>query len=476
MESVSPVYFWTILVYLLLLVWVGIRSSRGVSTQEDFSVAGRRLNTFVLFGTMLATWIGTGSIFGNAEKTYRVGIAAFILPLGSLLGIWVLSLLAGRARSLRQITIQDLLEARYNATARLCGVVALVMAYTTIVSYQYRAAGAVLNLTLPQLSYEHAVIVAAVFIVAYTALAGMLSLAYIGLIQGVTMIVGIALTLPVFFEEAGGLGGMSQTLGSSHMQLFGPIGPLEAAGLVLPPFLLVLGDANMYQRFFSARSAGIAQRAVIWTLGGVAFMELAIIASAWSASALEPDLEIPGRVIAFAARDHLPRALGALLLTTIMAIVLSTAGSYLLAPATAVVRDVYQRFLNPGASERSLVLLLRLTVVFLGIAAYVMSTLSEEFLSVALLAYTIYGAAITPSLVAAFFWKKATAWGAVASIVSGTATTLLWQSFGAESIDAVLPAIAVSVLTLVLVSLAGAPPPREKVEPFFKRRAEGSDV
>jgi SSS family solute:Na+ symporter len=475
--DVSPVYFWTILVYLLILVGVGVRSTLGVSTQEDFSVAGRKLNTFVLFGTMLATWIGTGSIFGNAEKTYAVGIAAFILPLGSIFGIWVLSRLAGRARSMRQITIQDLLETRYNATARLCGVVALVLAYTTIVSYQYRAAGAVLNLTLPQLSYERAVVVVAVFIILYTALAGMLSLAYIGVIQGVTMIFGIALTLPVFFYEAGGLEGMRQTLGASHMEPFGPIGPLAAAGLVLPPFLLVLGDANMYQRFFSARSAGIARRAVIWMLAGVAFMELAIIASAWAASALEPNLEIPGRVIAFAARDHLPRALGALLLTTIMAIVLSTAGSYLLAPATAVVRDVYQRFLNPGASERSLVLLLRLTVVFLGIAAYAMSQLSDEFLSVALLAYTIYGASITPSLVAAFFWRRATARGAVASIVSGTATTLLWQWLGAAGIDAVLPAIAVSVLTLVVVSLAGRPPAPEQVAPFFTpEQGEGSEL
>ena len=472
MGSVSPIYFWTILIYLLVLVWVGIRTSRGVSSQEDFSVAGRRLNTFVLFGTMLATWIGTGSIFGNAEKTYRVGIAAFILPLGSLLGIWVLSRLAGRARSLRQITIQDLLERRYNAAARLCGVVALVIAYTTIVSYQYRAAGAVLNLTLPNLSYEHAVIVAAVFIIAYTALAGMLSLAYIGVIQGVTMIAGIALTLPVFYQEAGGLDGMRAALGASHMQLFGPIGPLEAAGLVLPPFLLVLGDANMFQRFFSARSAGIARRAVIWTLGGVAFMELAIIASAWMASATEPNLAIPGRVIAFAARDHLPRALGALMLTTIMAIVLSTAGSYLLAPATAIVRDVYQRFVSPRASERTLVLMLRAMVVLLGVTAYGMAALSDEFLSVALLAYTIYGAAITPSLVAAFFWKRATARGAVVSIVSGTATTLLWKWFGAAAIDAVLPAIAVSVLTLVVISLAGAPPRREQVEPFFAPEAE----
>ena len=147
----TTIYFWTILVYLVALLWVGFRGSRDVRSQEDFSVAGRRLNTFVLSGTLLATWIGTGSIFGNAEKTYRVGLAALMLPCASLVGIGLLYFLAGRARALQQITIQDLLETRYNATARVFGVVTLVIAYTTIVSYQYRAGGVLLNLAMPGL-------------------------------------------------------------------------------------------------------------------------------------------------------------------------------------------------------------------------------------------------------------------------------------------------------------------------------------
>ena len=112
---------------------VAIRGSRQVASQEDFSVAGRKLSSLVLFGTMLATWIGTGSIFGNAEKTYRVGVAAVIIPLAALAGIVVLYFLAGRARGLRGITVQDLLERRYNATARVFGTVTLVLAYVTIV-------------------------------------------------------------------------------------------------------------------------------------------------------------------------------------------------------------------------------------------------------------------------------------------------------------------------------------------------------
>ena len=464
----TTIYFWVILAYLLVLTLISFKSSRGISTQEDFSVAGRRLSTLVLFGTMLATWIGTGSIFGNAEKTYQVGIAAAVIPIGSLLGILVLSRLAARARGLRGITVQDLLERRYSMPARVFGAVALVVAYTTIVSYQYRAAGAVLNLALPELSYEKAVIIVALFIVVYTALAGMVSIAYIGLVQGITMIVGVTVSLPVFFFRAGGLEGMAQALPASHLDVIGPIGIWEAVGLTLPPFLLVLGDANMYQRFFSARTEGVARKAVIWTLIGVAFMEFAIILTAWTASALEPGLGVPGRVIAIAARNQLPAALGALMLTTIMAIVLSTAGSYLLAPATALVRDIYQRFFKPNASERSLVILLRLFVVILGGAAFYLSTLTDEFLSVALLAYTIYGAAITPSLIAAFFWRRATAPGAVASIVSGTATTLLWKQFGGGSVHEVVPAICVSVLTLIVVSLVTSPPPEDKVAPFFE--------
>ncbi len=454
--------------YLLALVAIGFIGVRKVSTQEDFSVAGRSLNTFVLFGTMLATWIGTGSIFGNAEKTYEVGIAAFIIPVGSLAGIAILSLLAARARGLEQITIQDLLEKRYNAAARVFGVIALVLAYLTIVSYQYRAAGAVLNLVFPELSHNSAVILSAAFIIVYTAVAGMVSIARIGMIQGITIIVGILVTMPVFFYRAGGLEGMSEALGSSRFDFFGPIGFIEALGLILPAMLLVLGDANMYQRFFSARNAGTARKAILWTLLGVAVMELAIIVTAWIASSLEPDLEIPGRVIAYAARDFLPPVLGALLLTAIMAIVLSTAGSYLLSPSTALVRDIYQRFLNPSASERSLVILLRAAVIGSGIVAYWLATLSDEFLSVALLAYTIYGASITPALIASFFWRRATGKGAVASIVSGIAVTLLWKWLGPAAVDPVLPAISVSLLALVFVSLADIPPPEEKVAPFFK--------
>lgn len=470
----TSIYFWTIVVYLCVLVVFGAFRSRGVETQEDFSVAGRRLGTFVLFGTMLATWIGTGSIFGNAEKVYQVGLAAWILPLGELIGIALLALLAAKARRLSAITVQDILETRYNKWARLFGVITLVLTAVTIVSYQYRAAASVINLALPELDFQKAVMIVAVFIILYTALAGMISVAYTDLVMGVTMIIGIFLTLPFIWTKAGGLSGIQSRLPAGHMNFFGSISWGQAVGLLLPPALLVLGDANMYQRFFSAREEGMAKRATIWLFIGVLYMELMIILTAWAGSALEwqgGNLERPGRVIAYVARDHLPVVLGALLMTTIMSVIVSTAISYLLVPATALVRDIYQRFINPQAEDRKLVWLLRILVVVLGMIAYVISTFSDEFLNVALRAYTIYGTGITPSLVAALVWKRATTQGAIVSIITGVVTTLIWEFGGlgtSTGVDPVIPAIAVSVLALIVVSLMTPPPRQDQVAPFHE--------
>jgi Na+/proline symporter len=446
--------------YLAFMVIMSLRFGRAVKTQEDFSVAGRSLPTMVVFLTMLATWTGTGSIFGYAEKTYQVGIAALILPIGEIVGISILILLAGRARQLEEITVQDILEKRYNVWARLFGTVALVIAAVTIVSYQYRACGAVINLAIPRIPLWEATIIAVVFIILYTAIAGMYSVAYTDVVMGITMLIGMTVALAVFWVKAGGISGALKVLPVNHAKAFGPIGPLQAVGLLLPPMLLSLGDANMYQRFFSAKSSGVARKATLLTLIGVAFIDIAIIVTAWFCSALEwqgGNLPIPGRVIAYASRDFLPPVLGAILLTTILAIIISTAIGYLLVPTTAIVRDVYQRFLNPGASETSIIWLSRTMVVVLGLIAYGISTLSTQFLSVALYAYTVYGAAITPSLVAALTWDRATTQGSIASILGGTAATLSWELSGMATktgIDTVIVAGGISICLLIFVSLA----------------------
>ncbi len=471
-----------VLVYLVVLIGVGAMKAGKIKTQEDFSLAGRGLTTFVLVGTLLATWIGTGSIFGNAEKTYEVGIGAFILPLGGLLGILVLFTLASRIRGLEQITLQDILERRFGVAARVLGLVALMLAYVIIVSYQYRAGAAVVSYLIPGIDHGAAIVAVAIFVIAYTALAGMISVAYTDVANGVLMTVGILIALPMLYTAAGGFEGALASLPESHRTVHTAWQPVKLVNWLLPAFLLLLGDANMYQRFFSAKDARTARRAAGWMILGIVVLETAIIATAFFGRALvaQGKLALLGEdggnpahvVVAIAFQDGLlPSFLGALLMATVIAIVVSTADSFLLAPSTSFVRDVWQRFVRPQADGREAVLVGRIVVIVYGLVALVLAFQSKKFFDIALFAYTIYGASITPVMIAAFFWKRATARGATASMLTGLVTSIGWwqlqnhkwfsvslKSDFLQSVDAVLPALLFAVVALVVVSLLDKPP------------------
>jgi len=104
----------------------------------------------------------------------------------------------------------------------------------------------------------------------------------------------------------------------------------------------------------------------------------------------------------------------------------------------------------------------------LGLFALLQAAYFESVLRAALYAYTVYGAAVTPSVMAVFFWKRANMAGAISSIILGTVITVVWQILDIQWLDAVYPALGASVLALIVVSLATAPPSRANLEPFEK--------
>ena len=470
------IYLYTISAYLFILIGVGLYKAGKINTQADFSVAGRNLSPWVLVGTMLATWMGTGSILGNAGKTYETGMAALMLPIGSVLGIILLTRIAGKVRDYEKFTVPEILGDRFGPIARILSVISLVMAYMVIVSYQYNAGGAVLHTVLisesgePLISVETGTIIAAVFIIAYTMLAGLVSVAYTDVANGLIILLSFLISIPILLAEAGGFSGMGEAFEAmgkaDHMNFFGVYSTVDIINFCLPPFLLILGDANMYQRFFASKDAEGAKFATTTLIFAVALAELMIIFAAWVSSSMVPDAEIGKYILIYASHKFLPIFLSAVMMTTIVGIIISTADSFLLVPATTLMRDIYMNYVNPDANEKRIVLLSRLLVLVLGIVAYIVSlgfAKSAGFFERALYAYTIYGASITPALVAALFWKRASKIGAILSISSGTVTTLLWKEAGFiqnliptsiySNIDEVLPAITVSVLGLILGSI-----------------------
>lgn len=578
------IYLVCICAYLLLLAGIGIRQSRRVKSEEDFTVAGRSLSPWVMVCTMLAVWIGTGSIVGNAEQTYKTGMAALILPIGTFFGMILLSLIASRARNIEATSVPGIIQSRFGNTARGLAMLSLIIAYMVIVSYQFNAGGAVLeviagdkppvtvsagdeltrrqllkgrlvftpeedwagntSLTLaagsdpsaatlewpvhvvmsddlkaakqgveeagcgtvvkrsgsarlylnadllsgaqytvasvpdrgtltlvePILTARTATLIAAICIVIYTMLAGLMSLASMDILNGSAIMLTMVIALPVYWFKAGGWNGMEAAFAAMgdrthHMQFWGVYANADLINYILPVFLLVLGDANQYQRIFASRNAKGAKTAVTAMIFVAFAVELLIIACAWIVASMTPDPENGKYILIYAAKHYLALPMGCLFMVTVVAIIFSTANSFLHVSASTAITDVYLAYLNPKAGQKRLLFLSRLMVVVFGLIAFFVTLMFAEttgFFRKALYAFTIYGSSITPTLVAAIVWKRATTAGAVASILTGTVVSLVWSEADfirrllppvASGLDAVLPALLASVTCLIVVSL-----------------------
>ena len=467
-----------------------------VKTKADYLVAGRSLPAFVLVFTLLSSWIGSGSLLGGAENAYKHGFAALWQAGGGWAGLALIYFIAPRARKFAQFTIPDLLESRYNQTARILGVVAVLFTYTAITSYQFIGGGDIVHMIFPQVTAVQGQYILACFVVLFTAIAGMSSVAYMDVVIGLLATVTMIASLPVLIHLAGGWSGVRAALPATHFSIFGDIHPFSsyyrvlpngskeqvqsALEIFLPTCLLMLGNQSMYQKFFSAKSEKDATRATVGWIIGTVILESVIVSIAVVGSALYQSGEVsqrPREILAYTAihafgGSKLLQLLGALLVGAIFAKVVSTANNYLFSPATNLVNDIFVRYLKPEASNGQVLLVSRLMVVALGGWALYQSLGTKSVLEKSLYAYTIYSAALTPVILAAFFWRRATAKGAVSSIAAGTLVTVGWDSVRGylpamiAQQDAIVPALLVSVLCLILVSFATAPPSETQLRPF----------
>src|SRR5271156_2071019 len=166
-------------VITLALLTVSLGRLNKTKTKADYLVAGRSLPAFVLIFTLLSSWIGSGSLLGGAENAYKHGFAALWQAGGGWVGLLLIYFIAPRARKFAQFTLPDLLEARYNQTARVLGTIAILFAYVGITSYQFKGGGNVLHLIFPDtVTPELGTYLIAAFVIVSTALAGMSSVAY----------------------------------------------------------------------------------------------------------------------------------------------------------------------------------------------------------------------------------------------------------------------------------------------------------
>jgi SSS family solute:Na+ symporter/sodium/proline symporter len=459
-------------------------------------VAGRSLSLTKMVFTLVCTWIGSGTFIAGAEFASKAGWSAVWQPAGAFLGIAVIYFVAAKIRTFGQYTVGDILEVRYGRFARLFGAIALIIAFTTIVAYQFRAGGYILNVaTDGGISLETGQIIAAVFVILFVTIGGMVAVAHTDLPNGIIIVSACLLAVPFVIASAGGWMHAHQVLPPGHFEVFSPdfgkYPALKALGYFLSTLMLLMGVQSMYQKFYAARTPREAKKAVaIWIVGTIVVETIVICIAVYAAAYnVEHHLNWDGRALVLnAARYMVPAPVGVLLLGAACAVVLSTGMNYLLSSSSNVIRDIYQKMINPRADPDKMVALQKVFIVIMGFCAFLMIFIPTYYkweisvLQYAYFAYTMYGVAVTPALLAALMWKRATRQGGLASIVGGAAAAVFfevllprlapWVVEGGDAfgIPSIYPAAIISIGLLVIVSLMTPAPGAKDLERLFPAR------
>jgi len=454
---------WVVGAYLSLMIVVGgyfynKAKANGQETRDEFLLAGRGLGKIVAVGTIFATYLGGGTVTGGGNSlAYNFGLwpgICFMLP--AIFGLVVLLLLSRKIRESNCYTTAQLLEKAYGPVARTLSAVIIAIAFISIVSYQYRGLGFVLNATTG-LSVETCTLICTFVVIALAFSGGLKTVAVTDAMSAFLMIGGMIIALPLLLKTVGGFAWIRETASPEQLSFYGGQTFVKWIGAYLPLAFLTVGDQNFYQRINAAKDLKTARVGLLGCMIAC-IMVMPIIAVISLIGRLYFGTNIAAGQSLISTATLLPFFWGGILLSAASAFIITTGDSYLLSASSNITVDIYTRVINPKATDKQQIFVTRSFILLAGILAYLILQFYPSILAIQYMSYTIYAAAITPAVLCALVWPKVTKIGGLASMAIGTIFTIVWEvlkfPFGIQTIIVALP---LSFVIIIVVSLLTQP-------------------
>lgn len=462
--------------YLIALLGIGLWSRRETGSLKSYFVAGKDLPSWVIAFSSNATGESAWLLLGLTGMGYAMGVHAFWIILGEVLGISLAWAYVGQrfkraTDHYDSLTVPDYLTSRFKDTSHVFRILSLVIILSMVTAYtaaQLTASGKAFGSFLG-LSYPIGVLIGATVILFYTTVGGLKAVAYSDVLQGVLML-GCLVTLPfVGIAAAGGWGEMTASLAAIDPSLLRPMGSLglsgegiaSAAGFVAIG-LAFLGAPQLLVRFMAARDTRqIADGGIIAVLCVIGFDVGAILAG-MAGRVLIPNLADPELILPQMSASLFPAFFTGVFLVVVLAAIMSTADSLLLLASSSVVRDVAQQVFDPRMPERRATWLAKVVTVLVGSVALALALAEARMIFwFVLFAWSGLAAAFTPVVLCSLFWPRTTKAGAVAGMLGGFVTTVVWvlvfkQHF--YDLYEMLPGFAAGFALTIGVSLLTRPP------------------
>ena len=464
----QPAMLAIVVAYLAILLLVGLHfynKQKSVAAKEsgaDFFLAGRSLGKIVAVGTMLATFTGNGTISGGGNSlAFNYGLWSgifFVVP--PILSFSFLYFAAPKIRAGGHTTVAEMIEDRFGSNARFFAGIIIALAMVSIVSYQYRGLGFILNATTG-ISVETCTAICCAVVVALAFSGGLRTVAATDALSAFLMVGGLVIGIPFLLNAIGGWSWVIENAAVNDpksLTFFGGQTLIGWAGGYLPLFFLTIGDQNYYQRINAAKDLKTARAGLLGSMAGCCIIMPVVAIYAFCAKQWFGGNIRAGQALISTA-TLMPTIIGGGVLSAAAAFTITTGDSYLLSGASNFTIDIYRTRINPKATPADEMRASRWFILIAGVLAYVILQFFPSVLAIQYWSYTIYAAGMTPAVVGALLWSKCTKPGGVASMFVGTALTIAWEAtlYQATGLQTIYVALPASFIVLVLVSLCTQP-------------------
>ena len=475
----------TFVLYIGLMMGIGVYYYRRTRNMSDYFLGNRKLGAWVTSLSAEASDMSGWMLMGVPGFAYLAGLNAGWIAVGIAIGTWAnWHFVAARLRKYTELadnalTLPEFLQNRYDDHSGLLRIVPAIFILIFFVIYSssgFVSAGRLFE-TVFGIPYEYAIFLGAGSVVFYTLVGGFLAVSRTDFIQGVMMFFAILVVPITAAMEMGGFGHVVTELESVQASMLQPLtkpdgttmGAIELISL-LAWGIGYFGQPHILVRFMAVRSSKEITQATRIAMSWVIISMIAAVAVGMVGRVyLDTPLEGTASETVFLVLTNtlFPSAAAGLILSAVLAAIMSTASSQLLVAASAFAQDFYRTLLRKNADQTELVWISRASVLIIAALAIFIGMNPNSFiLDMVSYAWAGFGAAFGPAILMSLFWKRTTRNGVVAGIITGGVTVLVWKQFAWFGLYEIVPGFAFGLLAIAIVSLLDKEPSKSIQQTF----------
>ena len=458
-----------VIVYMLVMLWIGWYSSKRISSNTDFMLAGRRLGPFLMAGTLAATEIGGGSSLGVVQQgmqNHGISAAWYIITMG--IAFVILTFLAPKFRAASVKTVPEYFRRRYGKSSGIITAIIMLIPLIGLTEGQFVASATILS-TMLGIGYKPAIIIVAVIVTAYSVMGGLWSVTITDFVQVFMIVIGMILAIPFALRTAGGWENVVANVPAETFDMFKGYSPMAVVSLVVMYVATFTVGQEAVSRYYAARDGKAARQgsilaAVINFVYAFVPAILGIITLAlMNMGVFNADefADVGARyALPVLAVHTMPAIICGLLFAGIISATMSSSDSDLLGAGSIFANDIYRAVLKPDADNKEVMRVTRITMVVVSLIAMAAALFNPaSLIAILTFAFTLRAAGTFFPYVLGHYWKGGSLAGTIASVISGSVVVIYLEKIAKEGMpfykafsQPIIPGLVVGLVFFLIFS------------------------